>query len=365
MYHPPQLRRMIELTFQVVLVAWLVRGAAGAPIAEIESSCAYQKAHGLVVTVLAVYVSHVLTIKVEPGAGKLETASAYTLGMLLPIATCRTACLDLQTRIWRHKRPKTSDDALKSLQRAIDCGACCMDVDKPIAPPRHARANSYPPSRHNPSSSPQIDWSGVTFEEVGYGTLVTGGKCDDNQRRVLVPRGTDARLFFPQTIHGESTTVSAVAGLGQLLVGSFQLALVGTTQIKTLGTGAYVFTIIPYMSATLVNVTDAVVNSKYPSKTLLRPKPTRERRNDFEVGPVGRPPFFQFAVMVLTMIAWVLTVQISAGGDRGSATTTQHTLLYLWPIFGMVSTIIYIPRGQEAGVLEFPSRPRVVLCSRN
>ncbi|KAL8277001.1 hypothetical protein RQP46_010636 [Phenoliferia psychrophenolica] len=69
------------------------------PFEGVEKTCLYHKIHDLATSVLLVYLSNILTIRLDPGAGTRDTISDYILGAFLPLATCRNSCWDLQFRI--------------------------------------------------------------------------------------------------------------------------------------------------------------------------------------------------------------------------------------------------------------------------
>ncbi|KAK4701825.1 hypothetical protein P7C70_g4400, partial [Phenoliferia sp. Uapishka_3] len=262
----------------------------------------------------------------EAGAGKWETVYAYLLGAVYPLSTCDTSSLDLQFRFFVKRKYLTDTSnpegsSLDSLQRAIDCGACCMDVSRINEP----------------------DWTGVKFCQISPGTRYIG--ClppheDSGLERIVIPRGTDARLFDSINVAGENTAIPAVFGVGQLVFSGLQLANATSPQVKYLGYGAPVFTIIPFFVGTTVNIVAAIFTPKFSGKIVLKPKPIDDRPKDSSVGPVKPFPTCHFIFSIFAFLAWIGTIYATTSGHSGRSAFYQRFGYSYWAVFGTVVATI-------------------------
>ena len=209
----------------------------------VEQSCVYKKGYAVIVKLLAVYASHILTIKLEPGLSTSQTVVGYTTAALLPAATATCAIRDL----WFRRsgfRDLPSDDMpnahnYRNMQKAINAGAICVRVNKDQASDRMIVLGQ------------QRNFRAKTLKD------------DDSEVFVAVPRGTPATLFVPTLISGNSQLLKAVVGAIQLALATLQLVSANNPQVAAYGYGSFVYTIIPYAIGSSINVICAIFTTGY------------------------------------------------------------------------------------------------------
>jgi hypothetical protein len=209
----------------------------------VEQSCVYKKAYAVVVKLLAVYASHVLTIKLEPGLNTSQTVSGYITAALLPAATSTCAIRDLWYRrsgfrnLPSDDRPNTHH--YKNMQKAINAGAVCVRIKKSLA----------------------LDNMNILSQKCNLRAKTL--KDDNTQVFVRVPPGTPATLFVPTLISGNSQLLKAVLGAIQLALATLQLISANNPRVAAYGYGSFVYTIIPYAVSSSINVICAIFTSGY------------------------------------------------------------------------------------------------------
>ena len=238
----------------IVFVAFVLLAASDYASAQdifgpVEQSCTYKKAYAVIVKLLAVYASHVLTIKLEPGLTMSQTVVIYVTAALLPAATATCAIRDLWFRRsgFRHLPSDDMPNArnYKNMQKAINAGAICVRVNKNRA---SVEMNVLDRKR--------------TFRAK---TL----KDDNSEVFVGVPPGTPATLFVPTLISGNSQLLKAVLGAIQLALATLQLVSANNPRVAAYGYGSFVYTIIPYAIGSSINVICAIFTSGYNDITEL------------------------------------------------------------------------------------------------
>ena len=209
----------------------------------IERSCRYKKAYAVVVKLLAVYASHVLTIKLEPGLSTSQTVAQYITAALLPAATATCAIRDLWFRRsgfqdWpSNNRPNAHH--YKNMQKAINARAVCVRIKKSLA----------------------LDNMDILSQK--YNLRAKTLKDDNTEVFVRVPPGTPATLFVPTLISGNSQLMQAVLGAIQLALATLQLVSVNDPRVAAYGYGSFVYTIIPYAVGSSINAICAILTSGY------------------------------------------------------------------------------------------------------
>ena len=227
----------------VVLLAASGHASAQDIFGPVEQSCVYKKAYAVIVKLLAVYASHVLTIKLEPGLSTFQTVVEYITAALLPAATASCATRDLWFRR-RGFRDLPSDDMpnarnYKNMQKAINAGAVCVRIN----------------------SSRISDGMNVLDKKRTFRAKTL--KDDNSEVFVAVPRGTSATRFVPTLISGNSQLLKAVVGAIQLALATLQLVSANNPRVAAYGYGSFVYTIIPYAIGSSINVICAIFTNGY------------------------------------------------------------------------------------------------------
>lgn len=93
-------------------------------------SCRYRKAQGVIIKLLAVYASHILTIRISPGQRAATTIEHYVMAALLPSSSAYVALLDLLYRRSNFAMLAGNSDEIdmilyRNMQKAINTGAVC------------------------------------------------------------------------------------------------------------------------------------------------------------------------------------------------------------------------------------------------
>jgi hypothetical protein len=203
----------------------------------IEQSCVYKKAYAVVIKLLAVYASHVLTIKLEPGLNTWITISRYVTAALLPSATAVVAIRDLwyRTAGFGQLGGEDSPDlalCYRDMQKAINAGAVCFRVER---------------------NRVESGW------KVQKEHKVRGKPLRKGEVFIKVPRGTPAHLFAPTQIEGSSHPMKVVVGAIQLVLATLQLITASDPRVAAYGYGSFIYTIIPYAIGSIINAAGAVL----------------------------------------------------------------------------------------------------------
>ena len=197
---------------------------------------------------LAVYASHVLTIKIPPGARTAATIKHYVAAALLPSASSFVTILDLSYRRSNfHALAGLDRDNMslyKNMQKAINAGAVCERIDK------------QPQLRSHTPLAAKVRALPLRRNEEGEVEIF-----------IMVPRGTDARMFVPTMIEGNSQHMKALVGVIQLGFATLQLVSAADAQVAAYGYGAYIYTIIPYAIGSAINLIGALFTESYVDLT--------------------------------------------------------------------------------------------------
>ena len=233
-----------------------------------QQSCGYKKAYGVVARLIAVYASHILTIRLEPGLGTYPTIYRYIWAAVLPAATAAVAVRDLLFR--RHGfQYLPSDDSpnarhFKNMQKAINAGAACLKVERSQIP---------------------RGFKGVLAESC----KVRGRKPlndDGTEVFISIPRGTPAKHFAPTLIEGSSQLLKAVLGAIQLALATLQLISASNPRVAAYGCGSFVYTIIPYAIGSSINMICAILTPAYVDIAEMELASDPESQQGLFVSPV-------------------------------------------------------------------------------
>ena len=234
----------------IFFLSTLRRASAQTFLGPIEESCGFRKAEGVMFKLLAVYASHILTIKIPPGARTATTIKHYFTAALLPSASSFVTILDLFYRRSNfHALAGLDRDNMslyKNMQKAINAGAVCERIDKQAQLPSHT-----------PLADPKVRAPPLRRNEEGV----------EVDTFIMVPRGTDARMFVPTMIEGNSQHMKALVGVIQLGFATLQLVSAADAQVAAYGYGAYIYTIIPYAIGSAINLIGALFTESYVDLT--------------------------------------------------------------------------------------------------
>jgi hypothetical protein len=215
----------------------------------LEQNCGARNAYDIVTKLLAVYASHIITIKIQPGIGTWKTFESYLLAGLLPSASTAISLRDLffrrsSFRSLKVITAKNKRGYYENMQKAINAGGACFRT-----------------------ASDRV-WSGhIVPEDI----KVRAKPLDPGDVFVMIPRGTPAHMFRPIMVEGGSQLVKALIGAIQLIFATFQLISTNNPQISAYGYGSFVYTIIPYAFGSLINFVGAIMTDIYPDLTELEP----------------------------------------------------------------------------------------------
>ncbi|KAF8501888.1 hypothetical protein JB92DRAFT_3098970 [Gautieria morchelliformis] len=206
-------------------------------------SCGLRKAYAVIIKLLAVYASHILTIKVEPGLGRSDTILRYVMAALLPSSSAQIPLTDLiySTLLSRGEVGPIH----KQMQKAINCGAACVRV----------RSHDMPPGAIILSPT-----------RVVRAKPLRQGNGED-EAFIMVPRGTPANLFVPMMIQSSSAAIKVLVGTFQLIFATLQLLSVSDPQVAAYGYGAFTYTIIPYALGSIINLIAILFTGSYVDLT--------------------------------------------------------------------------------------------------
>ena len=227
----------------LILLATCEYASAQDVFGPVEQSCGYKRAYAVGVKLLAVYASHILTIRLEPGLSTYRTAVSYVTAALLPAATAVVAFRDLWYRRCGY-RDLPSDDTpkahrYKNMQHAINAGAVCVRIHQ-----------------H------QI-LDGMRLLHDNCNVRAKALEDDGNEVFVGVLPGTPARLFVPTLIQGNSQLFKALVGAFQLALATLQLISSSNPRVAAYGYGSFVYTIIPYAIGSGINIACAIFTTSY------------------------------------------------------------------------------------------------------
>ena len=260
-----RLRRVNPIVYlSLILLATSEFASAQDILRPIEQSCTYKKAYAVVNKLIAVYASHVLTIRLQPGLGLYRTAISYVMAALLPAATSVVAVCDLS--YVRHGFQDLPDESIpharcyKDMQKAINAGAVCVCVDRTLAKDK------------------------MRVVDKSYNVRGRPLKEDESQIFVRVPRGTPAKHFEPTLINGNSQLLKVVVGAIQLVLATLQLISSNNPRVAAYGYGSFIYTIIPYAIGSGINVICAIFTLGYNDITEMELAPDPSSSDEAERG---------------------------------------------------------------------------------
>lgn len=306
-------------------------------------NCRVRKAYAVTAKVLAVYASHILTIKVEPGLGLRDTIRQYLAAALLPSSSAQTPITDFMF-LWKRPRSSKANKICHNMQKAINCGAVCVRVKRAESPPD---ARVVPPS-----------------------FTVTGKPLEDDEEFVIVPRGTHADLFVPTMIKSRGVTVKALLGGAQIYFATLQLVSAADPQVAAYGYGAFIYTIIPYALGSFINLISLISTGDYIDLTemeiqadTIQTDDTMEIQDDtlqrksndimeIEAAPINwRSSDIKGDVMFMTgLLQFAIYLAVVGGVTRfrpGISSSAQRGWFMSWALCGTLYG--YLARPMPAG----------------
>ena len=220
------------------------------------TTCAYKKTYAVIIKLLAVYASHVVTIKVEPGLNLRSTTASYVTAALLPSSTALLAFRDLVYRFRSFKNlPHGENEEItgyyRNMQKAINAGSVCVRAKRNLVK------------------------SGWMIEKS---RTIRGRPLVQDEVFLIVPRRTSASLFQPIMIEGNSQFLQVFVGAIQLALATLQLYSASSPRIKAYGYGAFIYTIIPYAIGSAINVICGIFVNSYPDFAEMELKYTELER---------------------------------------------------------------------------------------
>jgi hypothetical protein len=245
---PPHLLNLWWLIPHLCLLLfgiWVPPTSARPIFDSLEENCSARKAYAVVIKLLAVYASHIITIKLRPGIGTWKTFQSYLMAGLLPSASISITLMDLMARRSKFNLLKDIKDVnelryYENMQNAINAGAACFRTD-----------------------SDRL-WSGP---KVSPNISIRAKPLNPKEIFVMIPRGTSARLFRPIMVEGGSQLIKALVGAIQLVFATFQLISTNNPKVSAYGYGSFVYTIIPYAFGSLINLIGALMTNTYSDLT--------------------------------------------------------------------------------------------------
>lgn len=195
---------------------------------------------------LGVYLSHILTIKLQPGIRTWDTTLRYILAGLLPSSSASITLVDLIYRRSGFKALEGHVDpqqlkVYQNMQKAINAGAACVRVEQDRL---------------------------CSGEILPDGWKIRADLRREDEVFVRIPRGTPAFLFSPITIEGSSQLMKALFGVIQLGFATMQLVWAAEAQVAAYG--AFVYTIIPYAFGSIINSIGAILTDSYADITGMK-----------------------------------------------------------------------------------------------
>ena len=201
---------------------------------DIEKSCGFQKAYGLLVKVLLVYGSHALTVKGRAGSSFWDQVRASLSSLLCPGFASHRAFIDLCMAF--------NADGVKG---CVNTESACFRVKR----------GEYPELQGTPA---ELDEDAVKRVNIR-------ARLEQDQLLVMIPRGKHHLFEIKEheRLFEHRTQLKAVIGIIQLAFGVIQLVDTSGGLVNRYGAGCYVFTIIPYALASLINGLAAIFTPQY------------------------------------------------------------------------------------------------------
>ena len=199
---------------------------------DIKKSCGFQKAYGLLVKVLVVYGSHAFTVKGRAGSSRWDDFYAGIFALLCPgFASC-CAFIDLCMAF-----------NARGVKGCVNTESACFRVKR----------GEYPELE-----SVEVDKDAVKRVNIR-------APLEQDEFLVMIPRGKHHLFEIKEheRLFGHRSQLKAVIGIIQLAFGVIQLVDTSGGLVNRYGAGCYVFTIIPYALASLINGLAAIFTPQY------------------------------------------------------------------------------------------------------
>ena len=163
----------------------------------------------------------------------------------------------------------------------------------------------------------------------------------------MIPRGQHALFYTKEHEHlfEHRTQLKAVLGIIQLVFGVIQLVDTSGALVNHYGTGCYVFTIIPYALASLINALAAIFTPQYSEIQELHLKADVGRDavikafslgDSFDINEAGLPVIIQaYLHVILELVTYLAIMGGMTGFHQQASTIAQRGWLISWAIIGI------------------------------
>ena len=294
--------------YGVLLLAGLMSVTA-APLRlsvhDIEKSCGFQKSYGLLVKVLLVYGSHALTVKRRAGSSFWDDFCAGLSALLCPGFASHRAFMDLCMAFNAH-----------GVKGCVNTESACFRVKR----------GKYP---------------GLEGAEVDKGAVInTRALLEQDELLVMIPRGEHDLFYIKEQEHlfEHRSRFKAVIGIIQLAFGVIQLVDTSGALVNRYGTGCYVFTIIPYAFASLINGLAAIFTPQYSEIQELHLKSDDGIDAAIKTFPLHNATISYFWValhITLELVTYLVILGSMTSFHKRESTYTQQEWLTSWAILGI------------------------------
>ena len=312
------------LRYALPLLAGLMSvTAAPLSIHGIEQSCGFQKAYGLLVKVLLVYGSHALTVKGRAGSKFWDDFCAGLSALLCPGFASQRAFIDLCMAF--------RADGVKG---CVNTESACFRVKR--------------------GDYPELEGS-----EVAKGAVInTRALLGEDELLLMIPRGQHALFYIEKQEHlfEHGAQLKAFLGIIQLAFGIIQLVETSGALVNRYGTGCYVFTIIPYALASLINGLAAIFTPQYSEIQELHLKDDVGKDAVIEAFSLDNS-FNSFLMVILNsglqLVTYLAIMVVMTGFRKRESTIAQRGWLISWVLIGIAS-------GAALGLLEASIRMKPI-----
>jgi hypothetical protein len=272
----------------------------------------------LLVKVLLVYGSHALTVKAKAGSGAWNGFLMGLSALLCPGFASHRAFFDLWMAFNAH-----------DVKGCVNTDSACFRI----------KLGQYPGLRGT-----------VAKGEIN---MRAPFKLQQDERLVMIPRGQDALFCTEDQLFGQRTRLKAVLGIIQLTFGVIQLVATSDTLVSRYGTGCYVFTIIPYAFASLINGLAAIFTPQYSEIQELHLKAGVGRDAVIKAFAPRDFDLCSGAHVALEVVIYLTIMGGMTGFDKRESTTVQRGWLVSWTIVGIFA-------GSAFGELERSIRLKAI-----
>ncbi|KAF8660747.1 hypothetical protein AX14_007340 [Amanita brunnescens Koide BX004] len=291
------------LRYALPLAGLMSVTAASLSVHGIEESCGFQKSYGLLVKVLLVYGSHALTVKARAGSSTWDGFRMGLSALLCPGFASHRAFADLWMAFNAH-----------GVKGCVNTESACFRIKR----------GQYP------------ELEGIVVE----GKINTRPPpLEQDEHLVMIPRGQDALFCTKEQEHlfDHRAQLKAVLGIIQLAFGVIQLATTSRALISRYGTGCYVFTIIPYAFASLINSLAAIFTPQYSEVQELHLKADVGRDAVIKAFSLDSNSSFETASphAILELVTYLAIMGGMTGFHNRESTIAQRGWLISWPVVGI------------------------------